>query len=198
MKTQCKYFFLVKTKILYRKALNLFLSAKDPSKHLICIQSSAESAVLSVEVPTPNMFKKKGIICIRLSKEELTQSNIMKQVIFIEMTKKVLNNLYGHFNEIYMPVLSHSNNQQGCSELMAKDLIEKFNNYLAQVYVTIGLIEGKTLLPLPPERLELSSTTTDKEKTHIFEGRLKFIFDLLYRFNYHMDSTNQEYPQTRT
>ena len=175
MKTQCKFFFIHKIKMFYRKALNKFLAAKDPSKHLICVQTSVEAATLSIEVPTPNMFKKKGIICIRLSQEVLEQTNIMKQVIFIEMTKKVLNNLYGHFNEIYLPVLSHSKNQQGCSELMAKDLIEKFSNYLAQVYVTIGLIEGKTLLPLPPERLELSPATSDKEKTHIFEGRLKFI-----------------------
>lgn len=155
--------------------MNLFLASKDPSKHLICVQTGAEATVLSVEVPTPNMFKKKGIICIRLSQEPLVQTTIMKQVIFIEMTKKILSNLYGHFNEIYLPVISHSNNQQGCSELMAKDFIEKFNSYLAQVYVTIGLIEGKTLLPLPPERLELSPATSDKEKTHIFEGRLKFI-----------------------
>lgn len=100
----------------------------------------------------------------------------MKQVIFVEMTKKVLENLYGHFNEIYMPILSHPANQEGCSELMAKDLIEKFSNYLAQVYVTIGLVEGKTLLPLPPYRLEISQTTSDKEKAHIFEGNVVMVY----------------------
>jgi len=71
-----------------------------------------------------------------------------------------------------MPILHNPNNQKEWSDLVSKDLMEKFNNYLAQVYVTIGLISGKTLLPLPPHKLTISESTPDKDKAHIFEGSI--------------------------
>lgn len=175
MKTRCISLPYPSHNLYSRAALNAFLSDKDQSRHLVCLQAGSEGANLSIEAPNSAMFKKKGIICLRLSREPLTSSNIMREVIFIEMTRRALDNLYGHFNEIYMPVVSNPNNQEGCPELMAKDLVEKFSNYLAQVYVTIGLLKGKTLLPLPPYRLEISQSTTDKEKAHIFEGKSTWI-----------------------
>lgn len=122
----------------------------------------------------PSMFKRKGIVALRVNQEPLTQENILKNIIFLEMTRGVLDHLYSHFREIYMPIMHNPDNQAGWSDLVSKDLLEKFNNYLAQVYLTIGLIQGKTLLPLPPQRLETSDSTSDKDKAHIFEGNIEF------------------------
>ena len=66
----------------------------------------------------------------------------------------------------------------GWTELVTKDLMEKFNGFLAQVYVTMGLIKGRTLLPLPPMKVTTSETTSDKDKAHIFEGKLNFLTEL--------------------
>lgn len=154
------------------------MSDKDNSGHLVCIQTGAETCTLSTDVPNPGMFKKKGIIGLRLSQEALTQETISRKVAFIEMTRQVLEHLYGHFKEIYMPVLHNPANQADWPEIVTKDLMEKFNNYLAQVYVTLGLIKGKTLLPLPPHKLEVSDGTSDKDKAHIFEGMFTFMCSL--------------------
>lgn len=47
--------------------------------------------------------------------------------------------------------------------------MEKFNNYIAQVYVLMGLIKGRTMLPLPNKKVMDSEQTPDKDKAHIFE-----------------------------
>ena len=130
-----------------------------------------ETAICSIEGATPAMFKRKTVVALRINSEPLTQENIMKNIIFIEMSKNVLDHLYSHFKEIYLPIMHNPDNQAGWSDLVSKDLLEKFNTYLAQVYLTIGLIQGKTLLPLPPQRLETSDNTSDKDKAHIYEGK---------------------------
>jgi dynein heavy chain len=50
--------------------------------------------------------------------------------------------------------------------------MEKFNGYVAQVYVMMGLIKGRTMLPLPSHKLTSSDTTPDKDKAHVFEGSI--------------------------
>ena len=43
---------------------------------------------------------------------------------------------------------------------------------MAQVYVMMGLIKGRTMLPLPSHKLTSSDTTPDKDKAHVFEGSI--------------------------
>jgi len=50
--------------------------------------------------------------------------------------------------------------------------MEKFNNYIAQAYVLMGLIKGRTMLPLPSHKLTTSDNTPDKDKAHVFEGSI--------------------------
>jgi dynein heavy chain, axonemal len=50
--------------------------------------------------------------------------------------------------------------------------MEKFNSYVAQVYVLRGQIDGKTMLPLPSHKLTSSDTTPDKDKAHVFESSI--------------------------
>ena len=45
--------------------------------------------------------------------------------------------------------------------------MEKFNGYVAQVYVMMGLIKGRTMLPLPSNKLTSSDITPDKDKALI-------------------------------
>ena len=71
---------------------------------------------------------------------------------------------------MYLPVLCNPFNQVGWSDLVSKDLMEKFHNFLAHTYVTIGQVQGKTLLPLPPHDVTTQDKTSSKDKAHILEG----------------------------
>jgi dynein heavy chain, axonemal len=73
-------------------------------------------------------------------------------------------------------VLSNPLNQVNLSDLVSKDLMEKFHSFLAYTYVTIGQVKGRTLLPLPPQDVTNSERTSSKDKAHILES--KFYLDL--------------------
>lgn len=70
---------------------------------------------------------------------------------------------------MFLPVLGNPLNQIGWSDLVTKDLMEKFHSFLAFTYVTIGQIKGKCLLPLPPSEVTHSEKTLSKEKTQVLE-----------------------------
>jgi dynein heavy chain, axonemal len=57
----------------------------------------------------------------------------------------------------------------GWSDLVCKDLMEKFHQFLAYTYVTIGQIKGRTMLPLPPSDVTQSEKTSSKDKAAILE-----------------------------
>jgi len=91
-------------------------------------------------------------------------ANIDKEVIFMEINKQILENLYSICNEVYSPILSNPLNMVGWSDLVSKDLMDKFNVFLAHTYVTIGQIKGRTLLPLPPSDATSSEKSSSKDK----------------------------------
>ena len=71
-----------------------------------------------------------------------------------------------------MPVLGNPHNLIGLSDLVSKDLMDKFHNFMAHTYVTLGQVKGRTLLPLPPSDVTSSEKTSSKDKAHILEGKL--------------------------
>lgn len=75
-----------------------------------------------------------------------------------------------------MPVLGNPLNQIGFSDLVSKDLMDKFHNFMAHTYVTLGQVKGRTLLPLPPSDVTSSEKTSSKDKAHILEGKLEDCF----------------------
>ena len=57
----------------------------------------------------------------------------------------------------------------GWSDLVSKDLIEKFDSFLSHTYVTIGQVKGKTMLPVPPSDIAASQTISSKDKATSLE-----------------------------
>jgi len=52
-------------------------------------------------------------------------------LVFMELTRDTLAHMHGMFKHIFMPLLHNEQNSKQWTELVSKDLIEKFNNYLA-------------------------------------------------------------------
>merc|ERR1712096_93873 len=114
---------------------------------------------------------KKYLACFRHSPETpLTRENYRNEILFSELNKSIIESMSNIFNDVYIPVLSNPKNQEGWSDLVSKDLMEKFHGFLAHTYVTIGQVKGRTLLPLPPNDTITSDRTNSKDKAHIFEG----------------------------
>ena len=50
--------------------------------------------------------------------------------------------------------------------------MQKLNAFLAQMKVIMGLIKGRTVLPLPPESTTTNEKTNSKDKAHVLEGAI--------------------------
>ena len=90
---------------------------------------------------------------MRIGTDELEEENFKNDIVFVEVTKNILEHMHSICNEVLGPVMQNPDNQQGWSDLVTKDLMERFNNFIAQSYVLIGLSKGRTLLPLPNKKI---------------------------------------------
>jgi dynein heavy chain len=139
--------------------------------YLFIIPKGAEAVEIKSDVPPIDSIKKKVLLIMRSREKKdipgggkLTKENIADEIIFKEITKDILNNLFYVCNEVYMPVLGNPHNMIGWSDLVSKDLMDKFHVFLAHTYVTIGQVKGRTLLPLPANDVTSSEKTSSKDK----------------------------------
>jgi dynein heavy chain len=143
-------------------------------------QASADRMTMAAGPPDPKTIKRKALLCIKARQEvdelgedgEFFPTGIEKEVIFMEITGKLLSNLYASCQEIFLPILSNPLNQIGWSDLVSKDLMEKFHQFLANTEVTMGLVDGKTNLPLPPADVTQSEKTSSKDKAAVLENAI--------------------------
>lgn len=75
------------------------------------------------ELP-PASQKKKCVYFIKLQKVALNATNVKECVIFGDVTPGVLQHLYDSTSEVYLPLLSNGNNQQGLPEVVIKDIMD--------------------------------------------------------------------------
>lgn len=133
-----------------RETLKKFLEPIGNSLFLFAVPTGAEALKLQLEPPTAEQIKKKVLLCLRVRQpakgEEvhIDENNVESEVIFMELNKQTLENLYLLCNEVYLPVLGNPLNVMDMSELVSKDLMDKFHIFLAHTYVTIGQVKGRT------------------------------------------------------
>ena len=160
---------------MYSESLEKFFKPELGCFWLIALQPSADSIVLFHELPPLGQIKKKAVIVYKAKMEydfEINEHNVQKEVCVMEIKKGVLENLSIICKDVFLPILSNPLNQEDWSDLVSKDLMDKFNHFLAQVYVTIGQVKGRTLLPLPPSDATSFESKSSKDKAHILESSI--------------------------
>lgn len=107
---------------------------------MIAIKESDSMFTLVLGLPQMNMIKQKAAIIFKTDSrdEQLSDEDVQYRVCFMEMNKTVLENIQALAGEVYLPILKNPKNQSKWSELVSKDLMDKFNVFLAQVQVTNG------------------------------------------------------------
>jgi dynein heavy chain len=123
--------------------------------------------------------RKKSILILKTNKEEGLLPDMTKNFLFIELSKKTLNEMYILCNDIFFPLLTQNVQQPDTSELISKELMEKFHNFLSHFYVALGHTEGKTRLPEPSDEIFRNPNINDNEKTQICEGAIVMWIDLI-------------------
>jgi len=134
---------------------------------------SGEKVKFSCQTPDANDIKKKIVLIIRArsgrSAPTIDDTNVSKEVTLLEINKQILENLYTICHDVFLPIMGNPLNMIGWSDLVSKDLMDKFHIFLAHTYVTIGSVKGMTWLPYPPNDVTSSEQTSSKDKALILE-----------------------------
>ncbi|KAF4726241.1 hypothetical protein FOZ62_001950 [Perkinsus olseni] len=106
---------------------------------------------------------------------------MVDSIIVQELSKRLLENIDSLLNGAYCSALSNPLNQRGWSDLISKDLLGKFYGFLSTLHVTHGLMDGRTVLPLPPRESIQTTPPSDgpgmqetiaKDRIHALESSL--------------------------
>ena len=97
--------------------------------------------------------------------------DLSKKVAVVEVSSEAIRQLMAMSKEVYFPLLTNPGNQAGWPEVITKELIENLHRFMAQTFVTMGHMNGETLLPLPPDDvyLNMESNQHDKDSVHVLE-----------------------------
>ena len=144
------------------------------SKKMLLVSTNKDLVVLNQKDT-----RKKTILILKTNKEEGLVPDMTKNFLFIELSRKTLNQMYILCNDIFFPLLTQNVQQPDTSELISKELMEKFHNFLSHFYVALGQTEGKTRLPEPSDEIFRNDKINDNEKTQICEGAIVMWIDLI-------------------
>jgi len=119
------------------KELERFCEDGTMYNNALCVRVKAPATVdffADKFIPMSELPKAVGkyYVAIRTKVEiSLNEDNVNELVIFHELTRNVIENMEGVLKEVYLPILNNPSNQEGWSDLVSKDLMEKFHNFLA-------------------------------------------------------------------
>lgn len=117
--------------------------------------------------------KGKILLFIKLSDMVLNESNIAQSVIIQEIGgPSPFESLELISNEVFLPVLSNPQNQSKWGEVPAREILDKFHNFLSSTTIISGQIKGETRLPMPPIDLSGGPSATGKNKISLLEGAI--------------------------
>ena len=123
----------------------------DPECPACYFAPTSESVSCTIDLPSAQQMRKKVVAMHRSSPEvQISKENLAESVILMEMTKNVMDLLNMYCQSVYLSTLTNPANQAGWSDLIAKDLMDKYHVFLASLHVTVGLMKGHTWLPHPP------------------------------------------------
>eukprot|EP01083_Nonionella_stella_P283826 966107_1 len=122
----------------------------------------------SVKIRDRPASKKKSLVFVKTHHKELVIDTVSDDVFSFEITNKPLHNLSMMSSKIYFPLICNPKNQIGWSGPISNEVVSRLDGFLSQLYITSGKCEGKTLLPLPPNKL-FSSNVIEKDRIHTLE-----------------------------
>lgn len=118
----------------------------------------------------PSVLKHKAVCFIKIDRATLHPNIIDACVTVMDLLPDTLLQLYRTCQESYLPLLSNPENQQGWPDVIVQDVLDQFQRLTASVYVSMGQLRGKTMLPLPSmDASPPDKTAREKECVHAFE-----------------------------
>ena len=145
-----------------RAALGSFIHDADVRRLLVCDGSGKGDLKLFTD-SVPAKFKRKTAYFVKVRPAALTAESVDAEVLHGDFGESPLEHLSAVSQEVFVPLMCNPANQEGWPEVISKEVTENMHKFVANLYVTIGLTKGKTLLPLPPKDLSAAASAAGKD-----------------------------------
>ena len=144
----------------------------DGDDRIIFVYEADGELIASSRAPDASKMGKK-VLCFSKNEQDVgvTKEDLPMKVAVTELSSDAIRQLMAVSKEVYFPLLTNPGNQEGWPEVIAKELTENLHRFLAQTFVTMGQMNGETLLPLPPDDVYMSMEKNqhDKDSVHVLE-----------------------------
>uniref|UniRef100_A0ABM5FM48 Dynein axonemal heavy chain 9 isoform X2 n=1 Tax=Pogona vitticeps TaxID=103695 RepID=A0ABM5FM48_9SAUR len=165
-----------------RPLLRAFL-AGDPARRLLVVTAGAGGQLAVAEgLPWPPAAPRpgKGVFLLRLAPGPLGSPAAPGQLLWGDLAAAApLEHLAALVEEVVAPVLANQKNHHSWPHVISQDVIHHVTTLKSSVFIVIGQVKGKTLLPLPsgPESdkyidfdIEKITELVDKSIVHAIES----------------------------
>ncbi|XP_008276610.1 dynein axonemal heavy chain 9 [Stegastes partitus] len=108
--------------------------------------------------------KHKAVYFLKPSGATLSPETMKEKLVFGDLSYAPLDQFSALVEEVVVPLLSNSRNHTQWPQVVSQDIRRHVHSLKTSVFVMSGLVQGKTLLPLPAgsERVEQAALETDK------------------------------------
>ena len=127
-----------------------------------------DSALATAHALPRRMPRNKPVYFLKLRDGRVSAEHMERQLIVSDVTSP-LGHLETIVRDVYLPLLSNPNNQDGWGEVSSKEIMDRLHSFLAQVSITVGQTQGQTCLPLPSVDTDINGANT-KDRIHLLEG----------------------------
>lgn len=115
--------------------------------------------------------KGKNLVFMKVLRGAVTSDGIAREVMVMEMGG---NTPFEHLellaHEVFLPILSNSQNQAKWGEVPTREIMDRFYGFLSSTTILCGQIKGETRLPMPP--MDIGGASSGKNRISLLEGAI--------------------------
>lgn len=115
---------------------------------LIIILTQAAQLIPATTFPL-SQLKSKGVYFIKKYPIEVPKENCASVLILGDLATRAIDQLSSLVDEVFVPLLSNSDNHKGWPEMVAQDVEKHVHSLKSTVYQVQGQVSGQTVLPMP-------------------------------------------------
>ncbi|XP_053544923.1 dynein axonemal heavy chain 9 [Bombina bombina] len=138
---------------------------KRPEQMLLVVTlNAAGQLVPTSHFPTSN--KNKAVFFLKRSSSSLSADSMRSSLMYGDLSYTPLEHFSALVEEVVAPILANQKNHQTWPQVVSQDVVRHVNGLKRHLFVVVGQVKGKTLLPLPAGSEKLQPIDYEHEKNN--------------------------------
>ncbi|XP_039595259.1 dynein heavy chain 9, axonemal [Polypterus senegalus] len=146
----------------------LIQSFLDKSDQLALVVTLNAAALLVASTEFPASTKNKAVYFVKRQREALVPDTIRTNLLYGDLPPSPLEQFPILVEEVLTPILANKKNHRDWPDVVSQDIRRHLHGLKSSVFVVVGQVRGKTLLPLPAGAEKVEYAASEAEKSSDF------------------------------